>query len=123
MKPVVIALILLALLIILCRNSKFTSTQTSTTSMNSKYDSIDDNTVLIFYAPWCGHCKKSMPEFLEASENQSAKVVLVNSDDPSAKSLINKYSVTGYPKIIKGDGTPYGGDRRSREIIDFANGK
>ena len=123
MKPVLIALIILALILVFYGSSKFTSTQTSTTSTNSKYDSIDNNTVLIFYAPWCGHCKKSMAEFLKATDDSTAKVILVNSDDPSAKRLIEKYSVTGYPTIVKGDGTVYNGERRAKDIVDFANGK
>ena len=123
MNLVFIGLIILSILLVCCVNSKFTSTQTSTTSNSSKYDSIDKNTVLIFYAPWCGHCKKSMSEFVKATEDPIAKVVLVNSDDPGAKSLINKYSVKGFPTIIKGDGTIYDGERRAQNIIDFANGK
>jgi len=122
MKPVFIVLILLAILVVCYGSSKFTSTQTKSTSVSSKYDSVDDNTVLIFYAPWCGHCKKSMPEFLKATEDPSVKVVLVNSDDPGAKKLIDKYSINGFPTIIKGDGTVFNGDRTAREIIEFANG-
>jgi hypothetical protein len=64
-----------------------------------------------------------MGEFTKATEDPNAKVILVNSDDPSAKMLVEKYSIKGYPTIIKGDGTVYDGDRRAQDIVDFANGK
>jgi thiol-disulfide isomerase/thioredoxin len=123
MNIFIVVLLAITLLLVFYNNSKFTARQTSTTSTNSKYDSIDNNTVLIFYAPWCGHCKKSMGEFVKATEDPIAKVTLVNCDDPNAKRLIEKYSITGYPTIIKADGTVYDGERRSQDIIDFANDK
>ena len=123
MKPVIVVLVILSIfLVFFYGSSKFTSTQTLTTSASSKYDYVDNDTVLIFYAPWCGHCKKSMAEFIKATEDPTVKVILVNSDDPSAKSLLNKYSVNGFPTIIKGDGTIFSGGRTAREIIEFANG-
>ena len=75
--------------------------------------------VFIIYAPWCGHCKRSMPEFRKASET-SDNIVLVNSEDPSNKDIMSKYSVRSFPTIIKSDGTAYMGDRTSDKIIDFA---
>ena len=74
--------------------------------------------VIIFYAPWCGHCKKSMNEFLKASQDQSIK--LVNSDEN--RDLVDQYSVSGFPTIMRiSDGTIYEGTRKADDIISFAN--
>ena len=115
----ILLLLVFLIAIIFIKGSSFTATMTS--DSNSKYDSVSDRTVLIFYAPWCGHCKSSMPEFTKASESPNTDILLVNSDDPAAKSLMNKYSVNGFPTIVRGDNTPYTGERTSQDIIDFAN--
>ena len=78
------------------------------------------NATYIFYAPWCGHCKRSMPEFQKAA-SQNENVILINSDLDSSKELIDKYSIEGFPSIVKADGTKYTGDRTLASIIAFAN--
>jgi len=115
----ILLLLVFIILIIFIKGSSFTATMI--TDPSSKYDSVNDKTVLIFYAPWCGHCKNSMPEFIKASESPNTDILLVNSDDPASKSLMNKYSVNGFPTIVRGDNTAFTGDRKSQDIIDFAN--
>ena len=91
-----------------------------TTSADAKNDSITKDTVLIFYAPWCGHCKRSMGEFLEAVTQGNGKVMMFNSDDPGSKDLITKYNINGFPTIMKASGEKYTGPRTSSEIIKFS---
>lgn len=79
-----------------------------------------DQAVFIIYAPWCGHCKRSMPEFEKASSLDN-KIVLVNSDDQSTKDIVDKFSVKSFPTIVKSDGTAYMGDRKADSIVEFAN--
>ena len=74
--------------------------------------------VIIFYAPWCGHCKKAMNEFLKAS--QDPNVSLVNAD--LNRDIVDRYSVSGFPTIMRvSDGTVYSGSRKADDIIEFAN--
>ena len=80
----------------------------------SSVDDFEDNvsaqeTVVLFYADWCGHCKKFMPQWDELSascneSNKKVKMMKVNCSKPSENKkqaqLMEKYNVQGYPTII-----------------------
>jgi protein disulfide-isomerase A6 len=80
---------------------------------------VTDSSVLIFYAPWCGHCKSSMDEFKKAVAQGQGDIVLIDSTDESNASILSKYNVQGFPTIIKGDGTKYSGSRTAESIVAF----
>ncbi|KRT84796.1 Thioredoxin, partial [Oryctes borbonicus] len=81
----------------------------------------------MFYAPWCGHCKRLKPEYAKAAED------LIRNDPPvilgkvdcteDGKDTCNKFSVSGYPtlKIFKnGEFTQeYGGPREAAGIVKY----
>ena len=114
-------LVLVLLLIIKYLMCNYTKNNLESTP-NNKMGNITDDTVLIIYAPWCGHCKRSMNDFKEAS-SKSDKIMLINSDDEESSDILKKYKVSGFPTIMKGSGEKYSGDRDSDSIIEFANGK
>jgi hypothetical protein len=60
-----------------------------------------------------------MPEFQKASIDPN--VLLVNTDDPSSKQLMQEFEINGFPTIVRGDGAQYTGDRLADAIIAFAN--
>ena len=99
--------------------SKFGGNSLSYSSDNDKINNITDDTVLIFYAPWCGHCKKSMNDFKQATSQGNGKVMMINSDENP--DIVKQYSVNGFPTIMKSNGTKYTGGRDASSIIDFAN--
>ncbi len=83
-------------------------------------------TMVEFYAPWCGHCKKLAPEYakaaLELAPIESVALAKVNCD--KEKDLCGKYGVTGYPTIKvfnKGDDKPsdYDDERSAKAIVSF----
>jgi len=86
-----------------------------------------ENTLVMFYAPWCGHCKRLKPEFAQAAE-------LLRDDDPpinlakvdcteAGKETCSKFSVSGYPtlKIFKyGEvASDYNGPREANGIVKY----
>jgi thiol-disulfide isomerase/thioredoxin len=98
-------------------NSKFNAS-VSYSPDNTKMENITDDTVLIFYAPWCGHCKKSMNDFKQASSMGNGKIMLINSDEePEA---VKQYNVRGFPTIMKANGETHTGGRDVSSIMDFA---
>lgn len=59
--------------------------------------------VALFYAEWCGYCKKFKPVFHRAKrdiEKTNKKVKLVAVDCDVNKELSKQYEVNGYPTVI-----------------------
>lgn len=59
----------------------------------------DDKAMVMFYAPWCGHCKLAKPEFSAAAIlNRNLRFVAV--DCTKEKELCKEYSIKGFPTIL-----------------------
>jgi len=111
--------VLIGILFVLIIFVQFCPIMSSFGSVKQETTPIEDNNkTLIFYAPWCGHCKASKLEFEAAVKNSNGKVILVNGDENPE--LVKKYKVDGYPTIMKGSQT-YNGPRKSKDIVEFAN--
>lgn len=58
-----------------------------------------------FYAPWCGHCKRLVPEYkalgeaIESDPKLKARVVIAKVNADEHRSLGERFEVRGFPTI------------------------
>ncbi|KAJ8901979.1 hypothetical protein NDN08_004180 [Rhodosorus marinus] len=83
----------------------------------------DVPTLVKFYAPWCGHCKKMASAYIEAATELKGKVVLADVDATIEKDLAQEYGVQGFPtlKLFQGGKVlqDYSGGRDQKSIVNF----
>lgn len=109
MRDLLILLAILAILYFLFRKEGFTQS----------------STLYFFYADWCGHSQAALPAWKEVEDKLKGlvKTVAVNVDKPESETLVNKFTIKGYPTYILS--TPsrnieYSGDRSAESLIKFA---
>lgn len=76
----------------------------------------------LYYAAWCPHCKKMLPDW-NALGSKVGGVVIRKLEEKQN----TEYQVTGYPTIIYRDGNggteKYEGPRTRQEIMNFLQSK
>jgi len=87
----------------------------------------DGKKVVLFYADWCGHCKKLKPDWDDAAKEMNKDEIVmikVNCGEGTKedKAIMEKYDIDGYPTIIIfEDGTPskYEGKRSKEDLLSL----
>ncbi|CBH12152.1 protein disulfide isomerase, putative [Trypanosoma brucei gambiense DAL972] len=86
---------------------------------------------VLFYAPWCGHCKRLHPSFeslAKVYQNEKDLIIAnVDADDKSNSEVTKRYKVEGYPTLVffpkgnKGNPVNYEEGRTLDDMIKFVN--
>jgi len=79
-----------------------------------------------FYAPWCGHCQRLVPEYAAAATELKGEVVLAKVDATEENDLAQKFEVQGFPTIlffIDGVHKQYTGQRTKEGIVSWIKRK
>lgn len=97
-----------------------------TVAVAKNFDDVVTNngkdTLIEFYAPWCGHCKKLGPIFDELGEKLADEDVAIVKFDATANDVPPQYEVRGFPTLFwlpkdsKSSPQKYEG---GREVDDF----
>jgi protein disulfide-isomerase A1 len=87
----------------------------------------DKDVMLLFYAPWCTHCKELSPKYEEVAKklrNNNPKLLIARID--GSQNDVESISISGFPTIMffpgnRKDKTPieYKGRRTTEDIIAF----
>lgn len=100
------------------------------------YESFQDivpknNYFIMFYAPWCGHCKNLHPVWEELAEmlneSEDSRVTVGQVDCTVEKQLCQEHDITGYPTLkffkwgTEGDGIKFRGTRDLPSLTNFIN--
>lgn len=105
-----------------------------TTLTPDNFDSVvldpTKNVLVEFYAPWCGHCKKLVPEYEKVAKTFEGEdeVVIAKCDADAHRDLGSKFGVSGFPTIKyfpkdNKKGEDYGGGRTADDFVNFINEK
>jgi thiol-disulfide isomerase/thioredoxin len=95
---------------------------------NNPDQSYDSSSLFVmYYAEWCGHCKRTMPEFnkLMNNYNGSVKIILINSEQDEYKDLIKSQDIKGFPTIryypsgLSSDYQEYSGGRTESDFMQY----
>ena len=85
--------------------------------------------VVLFYAPWCGHCKKMMPDW-ESLGNSVGNVHVKKVDCDKNSEVASAHGVQGFPTIMyfkngmnAGNGEGYDGERSATALRNWISAK
>jgi protein disulfide-isomerase-like protein len=86
------------------------------------FENMEKDSMVLFYAPWCGHCKNVMGDWkkLQARAPSHVNVTKVNCDEKPE--MAEKHDVKGFPTIIlfKGGKKVYfEGPRKLENFLEF----
>lgn len=107
------------------------ATELTMANFNAVAKDPSKSVLVMFYAPWCGHCKALKPKYSQLAKiyenDEDVVIARVDADNSRNKPLAAEYGVTGFPTIIffpKGDNAKtveYKGGRDIEDFLSFVN--
>eukprot|EP00929_Paragymnodinium_shiwhaense_P074624 TRINITY_DN381_c0_g1_i2.p1 TRINITY_DN381_c0_g1~~TRINITY_DN381_c0_g1_i2.p1 ORF type:complete len:525 (-),score=183.60 TRINITY_DN381_c0_g1_i2:44-1618(-) len=82
----------------------------------------NSRTMVEFYAPWCGHCKKLAPEYEKVAAQFDGRAGFAAVDATKEEQLSRVFKVTGYPALkwfVHGRPFDYEGPRTASDISSW----
>lgn len=84
--------------------------------------------MVVFYAPWCMHCKRLLPQWNAAANALKGKVNIAKIDATTNKNMVSRYNISGYPTIKvflhgnkkENEVEEYEGTRKKGDIVKYA---
>jgi protein disulfide-isomerase-like protein len=106
------------------KETSYPLTVTGTIAFENEVVKSDNLWLILFYAPWCGHCRAFHPQFEKLAKASKGvfKIGAVNCEND--RELAQKYKVTGYPTVYffgedKTQTVEYEGERKAEKIVEF----
>ena len=63
------------------------------------FENTNKPALVIFYAEWCGHCKRCMPEVEKLKNENIEGVEIITIDSDKNPEMIKEHNVQGFPTI------------------------
>jgi len=83
------------------------------------------NTLFLFKADWCGHCRGFKPTWEKLQNDMSDKINFVTYDADKNKDKINEYKIDGFPTLVlktkDNKAVEYVGSRDLDALKEFIN--
>ncbi len=86
---------------------------------------VQDNVVMLYYAPWCGHCQQMKPYYKEAAKTHTDCIyAMIDCEGAVDASFMEQREIVGFPTVrflSKGKVvSEYEGDRTTASLVAWA---
>lgn len=83
------------------------------------------NSLIMFYAPWCGYCKQMKPDYSKAATELKPDYVIaaIDVNKPENAVVRRQYNISGFPTLIYYEAGEfkftYEGDKKKQDLVNF----